>query len=173
MAHLSDPRHAASILLYYIVIIFAEFGVLELTFRSICFCEKELYCYREEYKCMECICSCMKSNEHRESCCRCVLATSMVFALLSLIYSLSIAATIFFYLIPVRESIGKTPSQVVVTYNTAIILVGGYIIYKVIIKKQNSLQRAIRESYDNWKSMPDHELLKHFYQAVIKKFMKD
>lgn len=88
-------------------------------------------------------------------------------------HGLSFAATIFFYLIPVRESIGKAPSQVVVTYNTAFILVGGYIIYKVIIKKQNSLQRAIRESYDNCKSMPDHELLKHFYWEVIKKYMKD
>ena len=168
MAYLSDPRHAASILLYYIVIIFAEFGLLELTFRSICFREKELDCFKEENECKKCI-RCCKN----ERCCRCILATSMVFALLTLIYSLSIAATIFFYLIPVRESIGKAPSQVVITYNTAFILVGGYIIYKIIIKKQNSLQRAIRESYDNWKSMPDHELLKNFYQAVIKKYIKD
>ena len=167
MAYLSDPRHAASILLYYIVIIFAEFGLLELTFRSICFRgEKELYCFKEEYKCKECICY-FKDERY----CRCILATSMVFALLVLIYGLSIAATIFFYLIPVRESIGKAPSQVVVTYNTAFILVGGYIIYKVIIKKQNSLQRAIRECYGEWKSMPDHELLKRFYRKVIEELI--
>ena len=97
----------------------------------------------------------------------------MVLAFLLLVYGLLITATIFFYLIPVRESIGKAPSQVVVTYQTAFILVGGYIIYKVIIKKQNSLQRAIRECYADWKSKPDHELLTHFYGDIIKKFITE
>lgn len=173
MAYLSDPKHAANVLLYYIVIIFDEFGLLELIFRSICFREKELHCGKEKYKCREFICCYKKNNNCRENCCRCVLATSMVVALLLLVRGLSISVTIFFYLIPVRESIGKAPSQVVVTYQTAFILVGGYIIYKVIIKKQNSLQRAIRVCYTDWKPKPDHELLTDFYEDVIKRFIKD
>ena len=75
----------------------------------------------------------------------------------------------FFYLIPVSESIGRAPSQIVITYQTAFILVGGYIIYKVIIKKQNSFQRAIRVCHREWKSKPDHELLTYFFIDAIKK----
>jgi hypothetical protein len=72
-------------------------------------------------------------------------------------------------LIPVSESIGRAPSQIVVTYQTAFILVGGYIVYQVIIKKQNSLQRALREYKSDWKSLPDHELLTEFYKDTIMK----
>lgn len=81
-----------------------------------------------------------------------------------------LTATLLFYFIPVSESIGTAPSQVVVAYGTAFILVGGYIVYKVILKKQSSLQRAIKETNTKYKSMPDHEVLTAFYKDSITKF---
>ena len=152
MAYLSDPRHAASILLYYIVVTFIEFGLLELTFRSIWLGKTDRDCAKK------------LSNKGR-----CILG-AIIAALLSLsVYVLTVTATMFFYLIPVSESIGRAPSQIVITYQTAFILVGGYIIYKVIIKKQNSFQRAIRVCHREWKSKPDHELLTYFFIDAIKK----
>ena len=153
MAYLSDPRHAASVLLYYIVITFVEFGLLEFTFRSTIFFGKR------------------QSESTIFNCGRCMyvygICTAILFSVL--IHALTVTATIFFYLIPVSESIGTAPSQIVVTYQTAFILVGGYIIYQVIIKKQNSFQRAIREYNDEWESLPDHELLTKFYKDTIEK----
>ena len=152
MAYLSDPRHAASILLYYIVVTFVEFGLLELTFRSIWFGKTDRDCAKK------------LSNKGR-----CVLGAFIAVLLSLSVHVLTMTATMFFYLIPVNESIGRAPSQIVITYQTAFILVGGYIVYKIIIKKQNSLQRAIREYYKKWKSKPDHELLTYFFKDVIKK----
>ena len=154
MAYLSDPRHAASILIYYIVITFSEFGLLELTFRSIWF----------------------GKDKKLSNGVRCALGTGIAVLLSLSVYILTVAATMFFYLIPVSESIGRAPSQVVITYQTAFILVGGYIIYRVIIKKQNSFQRAIRNSEcaeaKDWKTKPDHELLTYFYKYIIDKMDK-
>ena len=152
MAYLSDPRHAASVLLYYIVVTFFEFGLLELTFRSIWFGKTKRDCVKK------------LSNEGK-----CILGAIIAVFLSLFVYALTVTATMFFYLIPVSESIGRAPSQIVITYQTAFILVGGYIVYKIIIKKQNSLQRAIREYYKKWKSKPDHELLTYFFKDVIKK----
>jgi amino acid permease len=156
MAYLSDPRHAASVLIYYIVITFVEFGLLEFTFRSTWFGKGQSESIPPA------------SNRERCKCTyTCAFGVAILFSVL--IHALTVTATIFFYLIPVSESIGRAPSQIVVTYQTAFILVGGYIIYQVIIKKQNSLQRALREYKCEWKSLPDHELLTEFYKDTIAK----
>lgn len=165
MAYLSDPRHAASVLLYYIVITFVEFGLLEFTFRSMCFGKGRSEGSTSPVPTHNCgRCKCIHTREYR-----CVFGTCAAILFSVFVHALTVTATIFFYLIPVSESIGRAPSQIVVTYQTAFILVGGYIIYQVIIKKQNSLQRAIRECNDEWKSLPDHELLTEFYKDTINK----
>ena len=157
MAYLSDTRHAASVLLYYIVVTFVEFGLLEFTFRSTWFGKEQSENNTSP-----------ASRFNGERCtCTCAFIAAILFSVL--VHALTVTATIFFYLIPVNESIGRAPSQIVVTYQTAFILIGGYIIYQVIFKKQNSLQRALRECKHKWKSLPDHELLTEFYKDTITK----
>jgi hypothetical protein len=162
MAYLSDPRHAASVLIYYIVITFVEFGLLEFTFRSTWFSKGQS---ETESTSLNSVASTYGRRIVR------AFGTCAAILFSVLIHTLTVTATIFFYFIPVSESIGRAPSQVVVTYQTAFILIGGYIVYRVIIKKQNSLQRAIREYKcdDYWKSLPDHELLTEFYKDTIEK----
>lgn len=109
MAYVSDASYASSIFIYYVIAIFVEFGVLEYTFSTLL----------------------KKAHKSTGKCCGLLV--------LSLLLSLAINGTMtviftFFFFIPIKYALRRAPSEVLVIYQSAIILVGGYITYKAVFK---------------------------------------
>ena len=86
-----------------------------------------------------------------------------------LLYGLTVVIMLYFYFVPTNDSISSLPNQIVVSYQTAILLVGAYIAYMSVFKKKCSLQTALRDTHDNWKSLTDQEVLTEFYKEMISK----
>ena len=109
MAYVSDAHFASSIFIYYVVVIFVEFGVLEYTFSTL-------------FK--------RSRRSNIKFCGLFLLAT-----VLSIVIN-AIMATIFvfFFFIPIKYALSSAPNEVLVIYQSAIILVGGYITYKAVFK---------------------------------------
>ena len=113
MAYVSDTSYASSIFIYYVIAIFVEFGVLEYTFST-------LFKKWKKWK---------------------------IF-LLALVLSVFINGTMasiitFFFFIPIKYALSRAPSEVLLIYQSVIILVGGYITYKAVFKDKRSQQEKL------------------------------
>jgi hypothetical protein len=112
MAYVSDAHFASSTFIYYVIVIFVEFGVLEYTFSTLF----------KRFK---------RSRESKTKFCGLFLLATM----LSIVIN-GIMATIFvfFFFVPIKYALSSAPNEVLVIYQSAIILVGGYITYKTVFK---------------------------------------
>ena len=152
-AYLNDAQHAGSIFIFYASLTFVEFGLLQFSFN----------------RCLEAD----DGQTNRESLKRKIL--TKYFGLFSafitplLLYGLTVVIMLYFYFVPTNDSISSVPNQMVVSYQTAILFIGAYIAYTSVFKKKCSLQTALRETHDNWRSLTDQEVLTEFYKDVISK----
>ena len=152
-AYLNDAQHAGSIFIFYASLTFVEFGLLQFSFNR-----------------------CLEADDDQtngESLKRKIL--TKYFGLFSafitplLLYGLTVVIMLYFYFVPTNDSISSVPNQMVVGYQTAILFVGAYIAYTSVFKKKCSLQTALRETHDNWRSLTDQEVLTEFYKDMISK----
>ena len=120
MAYLSDAHYATSILVYYMTILFVEFGMVQ-------------YVLRLYYD--------SRAGSHvqdKRKYCAAICATVLILILLLfLLYSVIISASFFYYYIPLINVVTDLPNEGVVVYQTALILIGAYITYKTLFRAQN------------------------------------
>lgn len=120
MAYVSDADHASSIFVYYIVVLFLEFGLTQYVLRK---CLEKQYSYTLTSR----------------SKCICILCTFIVFPMMLgiLVNGTMISIFLFFYYIPISYVLSNAPSQAVLIYQSVVVLVGGYITYKTVFKQDD------------------------------------
>ena len=123
MAYLSDAHYATSILVYYMTILFIEFGMVQYVLR--------LYYDSGAGKLSH------TNMKDRRKYCGVICATiSVLILLLILLYSVVIIASFFYYYLPLINVVTDLPNEGVVVYQTALILIGAYITYKTLFREQ-------------------------------------
>ena len=123
MAYLSDAHYATSILVYYMTILFIEFGMVQYVLR--------LYYDSGAGKLNH------TNLKDRRKYCGAICATiSVLILLLILLYSVVIIASFFYYYLPLINVVTDLPNEGVVVYQTALILIGAYITYKTLFREQ-------------------------------------
>ena len=132
MAYVSDANYASSIFIYYVIAIFVEFGLLEYTFST------------------------YFNKSHRSS-------TYGLFVLLAIVLSLVVNALmttvfIFFFFVPIKYALSNAPNEVVVIYQSAVVLVGGYITYKAVFKNENCQQELDCNVWNNDIALSEDEI---------------
>lgn len=126
MAYLSDAHYATSILIYYMTILFIEFGVIQYTITF--YFDPESFIYKNKW-----------------------LTILLIVSLILLLYCLVLSVSFFYYYIPMINVVTNLPNEGVVVYQTAIVLVGAYITYKTLIKAENSEQSINDNHHTNLK----------------------
>ena len=107
MAYVSDSSYASSVFVYYMVVIFIEFGLIQYTFRTY---------YNRSKGTVLCI--------------TLIIVTAIVFSVL--MNGLMMGIFIYFFYVPIKYVLSNAPDQVVVVYHSAVLLVGAYITYKAV-----------------------------------------
>ena len=133
MAYLSDPHYASSIFIYYMMILFIEFGLLQYIFNT---CFNRIQC---SFKIVMC------------------LAIMSWFVL----YSLIITVSFFFYYVPIKNLLSNAPNEAVLVYQSALVLAGAYITYKAIFEKVKDPEKALiidRQMKTNEISLLENEI---------------
>ena len=129
IAYVSDADYAGSIFVYYMVILFLEFGLVQYTFR-------------------------IHFNKPKgKSSCTAKLCTVTII-IIAIVFSLSInflmmGIFIYFLYVPIKYALSNAPDQVVVVYNSAVLLVGAYITYKAIFYKEDNGGQQNKQDVNN------------------------
>ena len=143
MAYVSDANYASSIFVYYMVIIFIEFGVVQYTFSAYFDIMSRIGAKRHQH--YGTLSYWLKLFINALCCIR---STAVRYALTAVFLSVSvngimIAIFIFFYFLPIKYVLSNAPSQAVLIYQSAVVLVGGYITYATVLKKHSGHQEQI------------------------------
>ena len=137
MAYLSDAHYATSILVYYMTILFVEFGMIQFVLR-ICYDSRVPLTLTEE--------------KNIKLCCLYFITIALVLLLLLLLYGVVVCVSFFYFYLPVNNAISDLPNEGLVVYQTAIILLGAYITYKALIRVQKknkyayTISRKVKEN---------------------------
>ena len=134
MAYLSDAHYATSILVYYMTILFIEFGMVQ-------------YVLRHYYD--------LQSGNHTQNKGKtrsAIITIAVLISLLILLYGVVISASFFYYYLPLINVVTDLPNEGVIVYQTALILVGAYITYKTLFrvqKKKKDVHTVSRQVKEN------------------------
>lgn len=217
IAYLNDPSYATSIFIYYIVTVFAIFGVLDLTYgtcqgaiintlnktqiehgrrnwdnnrgnsdTTMLMSKKNENSDSEEGETLPgpieesdddhyfCVCVPKRVSAIR-CCCACVIP---IFTALLLAFAGMITAALV--LIPISKAFSDVPNHLMGFYETAIVLIGAYLLYRKFLKKKPSLHSVIKDreefiatisgktmNQDEWKKRSKDEKLEVFYKRVV------
>ena len=127
IAYLSDAHYATSILVYYTVIFFTEFGMFQYTFRI--YFSYGSFIYKRQ-----------------------ILTGILTFVQTLLVYSLALSLSFFYYYLPINNAVSNLPNEGIVIYQTALILLGAFITYKALFMPKKTidtiqqLSQQIKES---------------------------
>ena len=137
MAYVSDSSYASSIFVYYMVTLFVEFGVIQYVFRA-------YYLKQAGHMKKNCLYCAFCRNY---TCKKASIFTVIGIILSILAKGTMIAIFLFFYYIPISYVLSNAPSQAVLMYRSAIVLVGGYITYKTTFERDRHTNQ--HRQYDN------------------------
>ena len=115
MAYLSDAHYASSIFIYYMMILFIEFGLLQYIFNT----------YFNRIQCSFKIVMCL------------AIVSWIV------LYGLIVTVSFFFYFVPIKNLLSNAPNEAVLVYQSALVLAGAYITYKAIFEKVKDPEKAL------------------------------
>lgn len=115
MAYLSDAHYASSIFIYYMLILFIEFGLLQYIFNT---CFNRIQCSFKNVMCL-------------------AIVSWLV------LYSLIVTVSFFFYYVPIKNLISNAPNEAVLVYQSALVLAGAYITYKAIFEKVKDPEKVL------------------------------
>lgn len=166
IAFLNDAYHAGSMFIYYSIVTFTLFVLVEVVYKSNIKCR--LVCFsqlkeEEQYFCSRKLC----------------IAASMTFliGLIVLFFGFIVTVTCYFVIIPINMSISDAPNRLIGIYQSGVIVIAAIVLYKTFIKKgRNPFKRAIKEtktfefgkaSNENWKNLSEEEKEVVFYTKVI------
>ena len=128
MAYVSDASYASSIFVYYMVELFIEFSLNQYVF--------SLY--------FEFVGE--KENDRAKRCILFVLPCLLAIVLAFVVNGLMITIFLYFYFLPIKYILNNGPSQFVLIYQSGVLLVGGYITYRTVLKREpDKLQVSIEE----------------------------
>lgn len=115
MAYLSDAHYASSIFIYYMMILFIEFGLVQYIFNT---------CFNKI---------------------QCSFGIVMTLAIASwlILYGLIITVSFFFYYVPIKNLISNAPNEAVLVYQSALVLAGAYITYKAVFEKVKDPEKVL------------------------------
>ena len=127
MAYVSDASYASSIFVYYMVELFIEFSLNQYVFSM----------YFEFIA---------KIDNDRAKRCIFVLPCLLAIVLAFVVNGLMITIFLYFYFLPIKYILNNGPSQFVLIYQSGVLLVGGYITYRTVLKREpDKLQVSIEE----------------------------
>lgn len=126
MAYVSDSSYASSIFIYYLITLFVEFGIVQYVFRAY-YLKQTVHNEKKNY--LYCI-FCRKHTWIRA-----LIFIAIAMTLSMLVNGTMIAMFLFFYYIPISYVLSNAPSQAVLIYQSAIVLVGAYITYKTTFER--------------------------------------
>ena len=175
IAYLNDASYATSIFIYYIITVFVLFGVLDLTYGT---CQGAIIHAKrrqdpEQVTDEGCFFCCPKSPSGR----RCIFIFIIpFFTLVILCFACMITAALV--TIPISKAFSDIPSRLLGFYQTAIVLVGAYLIYQNFFKKRPSIESAIKEREDfiptkmirsrgEWEQLSKDEKVEQFYSRFV------
>ena len=171
IAYLNDASYATSIFIYYTVTVFVIFGTLDLTYGT---CQGSIinakFGGREGRDCYHC---CPKSEAKRR---RIFIVIIPLFTLLILVFAGMIIAALV--IIPISKAFSDVPNRLLGFYQTAIILVGAYLVYRNFFKKKPTLDLVVKErkqliptdtvdSPDKWDQLSKDEKVEQFYTRFV------
>ena len=173
IAYMNDASYATSIFIYYTVVIFVIFGILDLSYGT---CQGAIINVRHghnHHQDQECYCCCPSKEWGRRGC---FIIIIPLFTLLVLVLAAMITAALV--IVPISKAFSDVPNRLLGFYQTAIVLVGAYVLYRSFFKKTPSIARAVkdREDYieteniknkDKWDQLSNDEKVAEFYSRLV------
>ena len=168
IAYLNDANYAGSVFIFYTIVTFLEFIILELTLISWFKLSAD-----DKIKSASCSFVCFCQNFGFV----CLIGWSLFF--LYIIVAISVC---FFYYLPINHSISSTSNQIIIVYQTGLIFVGAIFMYRTVFKRRNPIIRALDKCNDEvkkalvnsepekkieWQTITDQEKIIIFYQYMI------
>ncbi len=185
IAYLNDASNATSIFIYYTVVIFIIFRVLDLSYNT---CQgalihsetignqqgednENLNNENDNNEPYHCICGCPRKEKNIKR-----LAAVGIPAFIVLILLLIGMVTAALVLIPISKAFTDAPNRLLGFYQTAFVLIGAYLLYREFIKRKPSLKRAVKDrpehvkpdgNLDDWKTLSNDGKLDEFYSRFV------
>jgi hypothetical protein len=172
IAYLNDANHAGSIFIFFTVVTIVEFLILELSFVSY-------------FKLLEKTSQGTKtaSNLSCNQSIKSFLVVLVVVICLLFFYFLLTISGCYFYYLPIVQSISRSSNQVIAVYQTILIFIGAFILYKMVFKRSDPLVKALNQenvgnvisksAMEEWEASNDREKLASFYSFVITDVIKN
>ena len=134
IAYLNDANHAGSVFIFFTIITIIEFLILELSFISF-------------FKLLENTSQVSKTNLscNRSVSIKSFLVVLVVVVCLCFFLFLLAISVCYFYFLPIVQSISRSSNQVIAIYQTILIFIGAFILYKTIFKKTDPLIKALNQ----------------------------
>lgn len=163
IAYLNDVSHATSMFIYYTVVAFVIFGILDLshgTYVRILLRSKK----RD-------ICGCPSNEEaiHRRSLWGVLCFTMVTLLLIGMITAALVT-------IPISKAFTDTSNRLLGFYQTALVLIGAYLFYRSAFKKETTLESEVekrvthikQEGNDaHWQALSKHQKLAKVYSHML------
>ena len=171
IAYLNDASYATSIFIYYTITVFVIFGILDLTYGT---CQGAIIDakFQDQQKkgCYHC---CPKKEKNRR---RTFIIIIPLFTLVLLIFAGMITAALV--IIPISKAFSDVPNRLLGFYQTAIILIGAYLVYRNFFKKKPTLDLVVKErkemiptdtvdSSEKWDQLSKDEKVEQFYTRFV------
>ena len=171
IAYLNDASYATSMFIYYTVTIFVVFGTLDLTYGT---CQGAIINARfgdqEKRGCYHC---CPRGEKKRRYT---FIFIIPLFTLLILVFAGMITAALV--IIPISRAFSDVPNRLLGFYQTAIILIGAYLVYRKFFKKRPTLDLVVKErkqmiptdtvnSREEWEQLSKDEKVEQFYSRFV------
>ena len=171
IAYINDASYATSIFTYYTVTIFVVFGTLDLTYGT---CQGAIINANHGHLpgrgCYRC---CPEGERNR----RCVFIIIIpLFTLLILVFAGMITAALV--IIPISKAFSDVPYRLLGFYQSVIVLVGAYLVYRNFFKKKPTLDSVIKKRDKliptdsiktplKWHQLSKDEKVEQFYDRFI------
>jgi amino acid permease len=171
IAYLNDASYATSIFIFYTITVFVVFGTLDLTYGT---CQGAIINAklgdRDGRGCYHC---CLKSEENRR---RSFIIIIPLSTLVILVFAGMITAALV--IIPISKAFSDVPNRLLGFYQTVIILIGAYLVYRNFFKKKPTLDFVVKErkqmiqtdtvdSDEKWNQLSKDERVEQFYTRFI------
>ena len=145
IAYLNDVSHATSMFIYYTVVAFVMFGILDLShgayIRALLDLKKpqDKKSDRKKKPCTQIFCGCPSNEEdiHKRSACGILFFTVLTLFLIGMITAALVT-------IPISKAFTDTSNRLLGFYQTALVLVGAYLFYRSVFKKKTTLESEIQ-----------------------------
>lgn len=171
IAYLNDASYATSIFIYYTVTVFVVFGILDLTYGT---CQGAIinakYGHRPGRGCYRCC----PEGEGKRRCAFIIIIP--LFTLLIIIFAGMITAALV--IIPISKAFSDVPYRLLGFYQSVIVLIGAYLVYRNFFKKKPTLDSVIKKRDKlipsdsiktdlKWRQLSKDEKVEQFYDRFV------